>query len=55
MSILGQGTFGGGDIDERDNYGIHVLAKQPDNAWLIVTQVFMDARTDATYVEGAGS
>ena len=52
LRIAGQGTVGGGEIALRDNFGLHVLAKQPDGSWLIVTQLFMDDRTDMTYAKG---
>jgi hypothetical protein len=33
----------------RDNHSLHVLQKQADGRWLIVSEMFMDARQDETY------
>jgi len=49
VQIGGQGLVGGGEIAHRDNHALHVLQKQPDGRWLIVSEMFMDARTDQTY------
>jgi uncharacterized protein (TIGR02246 family) len=48
--IRGQGLVGGGEIAVRDNHALHVLQRQPDARWLVVSELFMDARTDQTYV-----
>jgi uncharacterized protein (TIGR02246 family) len=47
--IGGQRLVGGGQIDLRDNFALHVLHRQPDGRWLIVSELFMDARTDQSY------
>jgi hypothetical protein len=48
--IRGQGLAGGGEITLRDNHALHVLQRQPDARWVVVSELFMDARTDQTYV-----
>jgi uncharacterized protein (TIGR02246 family) len=50
IKIRGQGLVDGGQIAERDNYAVHVLQRQPDGRWLVVSELFMDARTDESYV-----
>lgn len=48
LVVKGQGVVGGGTMD-RDNYSIRVLHRQPDGSWLIVSEMFQDANTEATY------
>jgi len=48
LVVKGQGLVGGGTMD-RDNYSIRVLQRQPNGAWLIVSEMFQDADTEATY------
>jgi ketosteroid isomerase-like protein len=43
--IRGQGLVGGGAIPLRDNRSLHVLARQPDGGWKIVSEMY----TDVTY------
>ncbi|MFB2597421.1 SgcJ/EcaC family oxidoreductase [Herbiconiux sp. P17] len=50
LQIAGQGLVGGGEITLRDNRSVHVISRQPDGAWRIVTQMFQDARTDTSYI-----
>src|SRR5262249_36117522 len=50
LRVEGQGLVGGGEIPRRDNYSLRILQRQPDGRWLIVSEMFMDARTDVTYV-----
>jgi uncharacterized protein (TIGR02246 family) len=50
VKIAGQKLVGGGVIPERDNHSLHVLQRQPDGSWLIVSEMYMDARRDQTYV-----
>ena len=50
LQIAGQGLVGGGEITLRDNRSVHVISRQPDGAWRIVTQMFQDARTDSSYI-----
>jgi ketosteroid isomerase-like protein len=50
LQIAGQGLVGGGEITLRDNRSVHVVSRQTDGAWRIVTQLFQDARTDTSYI-----
>jgi uncharacterized protein (TIGR02246 family) len=50
MQIRGQGRVGGGEIALRDNYSLHVLERTADGRWPVVSELYMDAREDATYV-----
>ena len=34
----------------RDNHALHVLQGRPDGRWLIVPELFMDARIDQSYI-----
>lgn len=49
LQVLGQGLAGGGTIPVRNNYSLHILQKQPDGRWFVISQLFMDARTDTTW------
>ncbi len=49
LQIRGQGLVGGGTIDLRDNNSVHVLHRQPDGRWLIVSEIYSDSRTDQSY------
>jgi uncharacterized protein (TIGR02246 family) len=53
LHVRGQGTVDGGTID-RANHSLHILARQNDGAWLIVSELFMDARTESTYEAAEG-
>jgi uncharacterized protein (TIGR02246 family) len=46
LRIKGQGVLGGGTID-RDNFSLRVLQRL-DGSWLIVSEMFQDANTEAT-------
>jgi hypothetical protein len=48
VKIKGQGLVGGGTLD-RDNFSLRALQRQPDGSWLIVSEMFQDANTEATY------
>jgi uncharacterized protein (TIGR02246 family) len=48
LVVKGQGVVGGGTMD-RDNYSVRVLQRHPDGTWLIVSEMFQDANTEATY------
>ena len=48
LVVKGQGVVGGGTMD-RDNYSIRVLQRQHDGSWLIVSEMFQDANSEATY------
>ncbi|MFV0432748.1 MAG: YybH family protein [Leucobacter sp.] len=50
LQITGQGLVGGGSIPLRDNRSVHVLSRQNDGGWRIVTELFQDARTDSSYI-----
>ena len=49
LRLTGQGLVGGGTIDMRDNHSLHILQRQPDGRWLVVSEIYMDARQDRTY------
>ena len=49
LRVEGQGLVGGGEIAVRDNHSLRIVQRQPDGHWLIVSEMYMDARTDATY------
>ncbi len=49
LRIKGQGVLGGGTID-RDNVSLRVLQRL-DGSWLIVSEMFQDANTEATYAQ----
>lgn len=49
LKIEGQGLVGGGRIALRDNHSLRVLQRQHDGRWLIVSEMYMDARTDQSY------
>jgi uncharacterized protein (TIGR02246 family) len=50
LQVKGQGLVEGGTIPLRDNHSLHILHKQANNEWLIVSELFMDARTDWSYI-----
>ncbi|HEY1531297.1 MAG TPA: SgcJ/EcaC family oxidoreductase [Galbitalea sp.] len=50
LQVSGQGLVGGGSIALRDNHSLHVLRKRPDGRWEVVSEMYMDARTDWSYV-----
>lgn len=49
LRIAGEGLVGGGVIALRDNHSLHILQKQPDARWQVVSEMYMDARTDQSY------
>jgi uncharacterized protein (TIGR02246 family) len=49
LQVAGQGLVGGGSIALRDNRSLHVVSRQDDGAWRIVSAMFMDARQDQSY------
>jgi uncharacterized protein (TIGR02246 family) len=55
LRVTGQGLVGGGTIAMRDNHSLHILQKQPDGRWLVVSEIFMDARQDQTYAGGSSA
>ena len=52
LRVTGQGLVGGGTIAMRDNHSLHILQGQPDGRWLVVSEIYMDARQDRTYAGG---
>ena len=49
LQIRGQGLVGGGAIELRDNHSLRVLQRQADGAWRIISEMYMDARSDPSY------
>lgn len=50
LRIEGQGLVGGGAIPVRDNHSLRILQKQADGSWLIVSEMYMDANTEQSYI-----
>jgi uncharacterized protein (TIGR02246 family) len=48
--IAGQQTVDGQELPVRRNHSLKVLAHQDDGRWLVVSEIYMDARDDTTYV-----
>ena len=53
VEIAGQQTADGRELPNRRNHSLKVLARQPDGRWLIVSEIYMDARDETTYSGGA--
>ncbi|MDV2968684.1 SgcJ/EcaC family oxidoreductase [Nitratireductor aquimarinus] len=51
VKVDGQQTVDGEALPTRHNHSLKVLHRQPDDRWLIVSEIYMDARTEVTYVE----
>jgi uncharacterized protein (TIGR02246 family) len=49
LLIEGQKLLDGGVIDERDNHSLHVLQRQNDGTWPVVSEMYMDANRDQSY------
>jgi uncharacterized protein (TIGR02246 family) len=49
LQVEGQKLVGGGEIEERDNYSLRVLQRQPNGQWLIVSEMYNDANREMTY------
>ena len=49
LLIEGQKLLDGGVIDERDNHSLHVLQRQSDGTWPVVSEMYMDANRDQSY------
>ena len=49
LLIEGQKLLDGGVIDERDNHSLHVLQRQRDGTWPVVSDMYMDANRDQSY------
>ena len=50
LRIKGQGLVAGGTLD-RDNFSLRALQRQADGSWLIVSEMFQDANTEANYAQ----
>jgi uncharacterized protein (TIGR02246 family) len=50
LQIRGQGLVGGGEIALRDNHALHILQKLGGGDWHVVSELFMDVRTDQSYI-----
>lgn len=50
LRIAGQGLVGGGAIPVRDNHSLRVLQRHAGGRWLIVSEMYMDANTQQSYV-----
>jgi ketosteroid isomerase-like protein len=48
--IAGQQTVDGHELPIRRNHSLKVLTRQDDGRWLIVSDIYMDAREETTYV-----
>ena len=49
IEIEGQQALDGTSLPTRRNHSLKVMQRQPEGEWLIVPDIYMDARTDATY------
>jgi len=47
--IKGQQTIDGSTLPDRHNHSLKVLQRQADGRYLIVSEMYMDARTETTY------
>lgn len=52
LQVEGQKIVDGGVIEERDNFSLRVLQRQPDGRWLIVSEMYNDANRERTYGGG---
>ena len=50
LQVTGQGLLDGGTIPIRDNHSLRVLQRQPDGAWTIISEMYMDSRQDESYI-----
>jgi uncharacterized protein (TIGR02246 family) len=49
LQVEGQKLIGGNEIEERNNFSLRVLQRQPDGEWLIVSEMYNDANRESTY------
>jgi len=49
LEIRDQGLVGRGVIARRDNHSLRALQRQQDKSWKIVSEMYMDARSDLSY------
>lgn len=50
LQVAGQLLVDGAEIALRDNHSLHVMARQKDGRWLIVSEMYSDSRTDQSYI-----
>jgi ketosteroid isomerase-like protein len=50
LRVAGQGLVDGGTLD-RDNFSLHVLQRQDDGGWRVVSEMFNDANTEQSYAQ----
>jgi uncharacterized protein (TIGR02246 family) len=50
VEIAGQQAVDGKELSTRRNHSLKVLVRQEDGRWLIVSEMYMDAREETTYV-----
>src|SRR5262245_7361874 len=53
VEIAGQQTANGKELPTRRNHSLKVLARQGDGRWLIVSEIYMDARDETAYSAGS--
>lgn len=51
----GQQTADGGQLGLRRNHSLKVLQRQGDDRWLIVSDIYMDAREEQTFAKGGNA
>ncbi|MFC7367461.1 YybH family protein [Vreelandella zhaodongensis] len=49
--IEGQRTIEGNVLPTRHNYSLKLLGRQSDGSWKIVSELFMDARSEVTHIK----
>ncbi|WP_434986113.1 hypothetical protein [Vreelandella zhaodongensis] len=49
--IEGQRTIEGDVLPTRHNYSLKLLGRQSDGSWKIVSELFMDARSEVTHIK----
>jgi uncharacterized protein (TIGR02246 family) len=49
VEIEGQQALDGATLPTRRNHSLKVIQRKPEGQWMIVSDIYMDARTDATY------
>jgi uncharacterized protein (TIGR02246 family) len=49
IEIEGQQALDGTTLPTRRNHSLKVIQRQPERQWLIVSDIYMDARTEETY------
>jgi len=49
LEVRGQGLVSGGAIARRDNHSRRALQRKADGRWKIVSEMYMDARSELSY------